>query len=387
MPSGARAAAHPWWHALRRIARALSQVVLVAASVVAVAAARPAQAEETSSPRVVAVTVAGSDEDMDSFMEALREPLESLGLRVNSAPAEPGAERPDGVRPGGTDERARVWIDAREQDQVDVFIQAGSSDGSEPVHRTILRASSRAVVAEEVAYSVRAALESLLAPRPAAPPVAAPPAAAAAPPAPPPPPSRTPLPTGFGLDAAALGSGRIVASKTPSFGGGVALDLAFWGRLPWRPGLWIAGTLDAPFDSPETPEVALTTTMASLRAVPSIELPRLGSLRVSAGIGGGVDFFRVSTAPTDTSPIALRPAATYADPIVEAQVLARFRLLQRVGLLLAFTVDDDTAPHHFTQVDRFGATSDVLAPWTVRPAVLFGVCVLLTGASGCAGDE
>jgi hypothetical protein len=60
-------------------------------------------------------------------------------------------------------------------------------------------------------------------------------------------------------------------------------------------------------------------------------------------------------------------------------------LTERIGVLLALTLDYDTGPHHYLQADRFGATSDVLAPWTVRPAVLLGVCVRFTGPSGCTG--
>ena len=388
MPSGTRAATRRGWHALRRLVR---PVAFVAASALAVGSLGPARAEEPASPGVVDVTVAGSDEDMDRLTDTLREPLESLGLRVRVAPAEPAAGAPSPAGSGSATEpsRARVWVDARQADIVDVLIQAGSiGESAEPIHRTIPRDASPAVVAERVAYSIRASLESLLAtPRPTRSPSARPPSALALPaPAPSTPPARSPPPSGFGLDAAAIGSGRAVASSTLAFGGGVALDVAFWGRLPWHPSVWLAGTLDAPFET-TTPEVGLRTTMTSLRAVPSVELPRLGPWRLAVGVGGGVDLFYVATGPTDASPITLRPATTYANPLVEAQVLARVRLLSRVGMLLAFSLDYDTGPHHYIEYDRFGVPSPVLAPWTVRPAVLLGVCVLLTGASGCAGAE
>jgi hypothetical protein len=121
--------------------------------------------------------------------------------------------------------------------------------------------------------------------------------------------------------------------------------------------------------------------------VPGVELLRAGPLRFGAGVGYGVDLFRVNPSQADISPIAIRAPTTYADPVVEAQVLARVRLLQSVGLLLALTLDYDAAPHNYLDYNQSGVQGDVLVPWRVRPAAYLGVCFRLTGASGCAGSE
>jgi hypothetical protein len=340
------------------------------------------------------VTFAGSGDDFDSFMEALRAPVESLGLQVHGAPALGEDTSASGASSRGDHgrARARVWIDARGEDRVEVLIQAGAADASSPVRRYVPRDSthtSRAILAEDVAYTVRSALESLLAPPPAPSPAPVPPpppaAAQPVPPAPPPPPVTSP-PRYLGLDLAAFGSARGVASSAYAFGGGLAADFAFLGRKAWRPSLWVSGLINAPMDT-RNYEVDLHTTMGSLRVVPSLDLPQLGSLRPAVGVGFGFDFMHIWTAETNVSPISLLAPSTFADDIVTAQLMARARLAPRLGFLMGFTLDCDPGPHHFIQADQFGVLRDVLAPWLFRPGVVIGLCFLATGASGCAGGE
>ncbi len=365
--------------------RALWSALLLAAAAAAVPTlaltASPAHAETPDPARVARVTIAGGEDDLDVFLEALREPLETLGLRLRGARADAASEATDdgGVPPGDV----RISVDLRHEDHVDIVIRVGTPEGSRAVQRTILRdvTRSRAVVAEDVAYSVRATLESLLAampPPPAEPPPSPPPPAR--PPPPPPPEAR------FGLDVAALANGRGVAPSTAAFGAGAAADVAFWGRRRWRPVLWVLGSFDAPFAT-STPEVSLETTLYSFRAVPSVEVVREGPFRFAVGAGFGLDLFRVNPSQGDVTPITILPPTTYVDPILEVQLLARLRLFQSGGLLLAATLDDDTHPHEYFEFDQSGVKGNVLVPWRVRPAVYLGVCFRLTGASGCAGPE
>jgi hypothetical protein len=356
----------------------------MAAAVFAVAAVgspvfpSAAHAEAAVPGRVVDVTIAGSEDDLDVFLEALREPLETLGLRLRGASAEAGGAEDADLPPRDV----RVWVDLRHEDRVDVLVRVGAPDGTRTARRSVLRdaSRSRAVVAEDVAYSVRATLESLL----LATVLALPPPPS--PPTPPPPPTPTPTKEArFGLDAAAVANVRGVASGAAAFGGGVAADVAFWGRRRWHPMLWILGAFDAPFSS-TTPEVSLETTVYSLRAVPGVEVIRAGPFRFAAGAGFGVDLFRVNPSQADVTPIVIRAPTTYADPILEAQLLTRLRLFESVGLLLALTLDYDTGPHEYFEFDQSGVRGNVLVPWRVRPAAYVGFCFRLTGASGCAGS-
>ncbi len=314
---------------------------------------------------VAHITVVGTDDDLDALIEAMREPLEALGLHAR------------GQRGGDTpaDDPGDVFIsvDMHVDDHVDIVVEARAAPA---VHRTILRDAgrSRAVVAEDVAYAVRATLESLLA---SAPPDAAPVDGPAAPP----PPSPAPR---FGLDGAALVNGRAIATSTVAFGAALAFDAAFWGRARWRPLLWVTGAFDAPF-STTTTEVTLETTTYSLRLVPAVELVRVGPVRLAAGAGAGLDLFRVDPSVSEVTPIAIRAPSTYVDPVLEAELLVRVRLTDRLGLMLAATVDYDTGPHYYSEFDQSGVPGDVLVPWRARPAMFAGICFrMVGGASGCA---
>src|SRR5208283_931411 len=150
----------------------------------------------------------------------------------------------------------------------------------------------------------------------------------------------------FGLDASALASARGVAASTWAFGGAAAFDAAFWGRRRWRPVVWVTGGLGAPLTT-STPVVSLTTRVYSVRVVPGLELARAGPLRFAAGVGYGVDLFRVDASPTETLPVTVLGPTTFADPVIEAEIVIRARLFQSAGLILLATLDYDTAPHRY----------------------------------------
>jgi hypothetical protein len=195
----------------------------------------------------------------------------------------------------------------------------------------------------------------------------------------------SPSPNSVAVDSAAFAEVRGLASRTPAFGGGVTFDMAFWGALPGRPGLSISGSIDAAA-SASTSEVTLSTMVYTLRAVPALELARFGPFRIAAGLGGGADFLHVENNPGRvTSHVSLPPLTTYADPILEAELLIRARLAESVGLLLGLVVDADLAPHDYTETGV--GPSDVLVPWRVQPAFLLGLCAPIAKGSACAGER
>ncbi len=336
---------------------------------------------------VVVVSAAAKPDERSTLLEALREPLDSLGLTLRVAHTD---DAPSPLVSAGA--RARVWIDARPADHVDIFVWTVQGEPFAPAHRVIPRSGSPAVIAEEVAYVVRATLESLLSEPP--PPSVAPPPSVTfvvppqprvdAPAVPPPPPIRR-TSARFGLDISAFGAAQVVAPSTPAFGGGLGLDLAFRGAHPFRPTLWLDASLNAPFES-MTAEATLETTVYSVRVVPGLELFELGRFHLALGAGPGVDLLH--TVPSAGSmPFGVNVGASsfQADPIVEAQLLFHAPLARNAGIVLGLNVDYDVAPHHYVETNGLGVTSTVFAPWDLRPSAILGLCVPLVGDSACAG--
>jgi hypothetical protein len=384
----------------RRLLRMLSWVSSFALAVSSASTAR-AQAGETPGTTgvgrgFVEMAVAASDDDTAALVDALRELVGrlGLGLRAARADAPPWA---NGTASTDRDERARVFIDNRFADRIEITASA-VKDGvaSAPVTRTVPRAESTTIVVEQVAHAVHATLESLLSIGPDA---AAPPEANAAPtvqplavaPAPVPasdtsPPGPARRRGGFGLDAAAFASGRGMASNIgPVIGGGGAVNLAAW-HGPLRPSLWIGGSYNAAFDTQEPGVVALETAVTSLRAVPSVELLALSLLQVDLGVGGGADIFHTVPGSAGLS-VAVGATKTLGDPVLTAQLIARIRVISGARLLVGVDVDDDVRGHRYTSKDGAGNSTPVLEPWPVRPSAMIGLCVPLVGAAACASRE
>jgi hypothetical protein len=181
---------------------------------------------------------------------------------------------------------------------------------------------------------------------------------------------------------ALLASGRLVNAATAVPGGGLAVDVAFWGTAPFSPRLWLSGGFSA-WDSSGS-ELALSTTAWSFRAIPTLGLVRTRWIRLDAGAGGGLDLVQATPHDARTPWTMLGSPITTPDAILTAQVLLGLRLSHNAGLFLAMDLDGDVTPRQYTAIDREGRSSAVLAPWSVRPALLAGLCMTLGGASACA---
>jgi hypothetical protein len=148
--------------------------------------------------------------------------------------------------------------------------------------------------------------------------------------------------------------------------------------------LYLGAYFYAPVDS-STSEVALEATLISLRAIPSVELARVGPLRFAAGAGGGIDVFHAEPQPTETAAATLGPDTTLVDPVLEAQLLLRI-VVGGASLVLGFDLDYDLKPDRY-EVDRSGISSSILAEWSVRPAGMLGICLPVAGVSACKDAE
>jgi hypothetical protein len=333
-------------------------------------------AEEIAPAQTAAVTVAARDDEVEAFLEGMREPLEALGLVVRAS-----GDGDEGRPPtqDATKRRVRVVVDARPSDHVDILVWVEPSVRASAVLRRVPRGPSTAVVIEDVAYAVRATVESLLAePKPAV---------LSAPRAPlPPPPAVRSHPDRFGVDVAGFAGLRGLASAPPAIGGGAALDFGFLGRRPGRPNLYLGASFYAPVET-STSEVTLDTMVLSFRAIPGIELARVGPLRLAVGAGGGIDMLHTEPHPSETSSsVTLGAATTLLDPVLETQALLRV-VVGGASLFFGLDVDYDLQPHQYTEIDRSGASSSVLTEWPVRPAGMLGLCLPIAGACACKDAE
>ena len=374
-------------------ARRGAGVCALAVAIVASGARAEARAGDASGTErgqgFVDVAVRAPPNEAAALLETLRELVARLGLGVRATTGDgPPWTRID-APPDAPGEHARVWIAARGADAVDIDVCALRS-GAPPriFHRTVPRAGSSDVVVDGVGHVVEATLESALLEPPPSPLIpSAPPLLA------PPPPvdvhdvaSRTPPVRhgGLTLDAAAFADGAMVARRSGvDLGGGGAVIVSA-GPIPWRPSLWVGASFQTPFDVPG-PGVTLETSVASFRAVQSVELVRLRPLQLDVGAGGGADLFH-DTPRNPRGPFqGSSQAQTHVTPIVSAQLLGRLRLGPGARLLVGLDLDWDPSRRDYPVFDRFGNASAVLQTWPIRPSALIGICVPLAGASACGG--
>ena len=348
---------------------------------------RAAVASESPRPSVVDTAIAGSTQEADAFVEALGDRVGRLGLRLR---VERRQDAPDETSWAG-DVVAGVWIDARSPGRID--LQMTRARGTPHSYdRSLVRDGSTAVVAEEIAQVVGAALESILAtqpddaPIPAAgdapmPPEQAPAPREAMPPVPP-----APLTTSarVGLDVLAFVDERAMSALSgPVLGAGAAVVVSA-PRAPLQPSLMASGAYDARFDV-QRGQVTFDVGSSSLRLIPGVELVDLDALKVDVGAGGGIDVFEVSPLVVRQSLAVFDAPTRVVDPVLDVQLVMRLRLAAQVRMIFGFDLDYDCALHTTTAPDDHpGAPRSTFEPWRLRPAIELGLCVPLTGAGGCA---
>ncbi len=389
----------------RRLWRVLSWATGFALAGSITHAARAQAGEVPSAPDsrgFVEVAVAANDDDTAALVEELRELVGRLGLglhamRADSPPWANGGSLTD------RDERARVFIDNRYADRIEITASA-VKDGiaSTPVQRSVPRAefdldrrrASGARGPRDSQSLLSGGADAATLPEANAPPAVVPVAIVPAPA--PGADTSQPRPThrrsGFGLDAAAFASGRGMASNVgPVIGAGGAVTLTAWPG-PWRPRLWIAGSYNAAFGTADSADgVTLGTAVTSIRAVPSIEVLEHSVLQVDIGAGAGVDVFHAvpgSLGPSVAGQsVTLESTRTRGDPVLSGQLVARIRLVSSARLLVGFDVDYDLDRRPYTVQYSSGSPTAVLQPWLVRPSAMIGLCVPLVGNVACSGPQ
>ncbi|MGH7435360.1 MAG: hypothetical protein ACRENE_06775 [Polyangiaceae bacterium] len=376
----------------RRAARIAAAIVCGGAAIGWAAPSRAGDEAPAASPAPVApaargyvrLEVTGGADEASSLADTLRELAARLGLGLQTGTGGAAA----GV---GEGERARVRV-TETADRADIEM-AEVRDGrlGPSMARTLPKNESSAIETEQIAHVVYSALESMVATDSEEAGEAAPEHA----PAPLSPPSpvvdrsrSSSVQIPVSLSAIAFASGRGVASGTgPVFGAGGTVALAAWHDVG-RPALWVSGTYNTPFDE-HTPNVAVDTTVTSVRGGASVAAFVTRRLGVDVGLGAGADVFHTTQTTSDRS-VELSPTANLVDPIVTARALVGLRLASWAHLVVGVDVDYDFGLHHYVTAATLGAAGATSAqpvavyePWPVRPSLLVGLCVPIVDGRGC----
>ena len=365
-------------------------------------ASASAPAPATPSRRVVEVLVAGGGTDAASLDDTVRELLGRLTLVMESQSvgridADDASFRST-ARPSLL---ARVGIDLRAHDVAVITIVDGRT-GDVTTRRSVRRDGSPAVVREEVAHVVQAAVDPMLlaerdraAAAPPAPPPPPPPAPAPAEPiaepapAPPPPapasdaapardrmaassegraPLALDLSTMAGAGSFASGAGAVARA-----GGGAAL---VW-RRGVRPSIGLAAQYVFPFETGS--DVALAHVgVASFRGVVGLEVYGSSTFALDLGAGGGVDLLQVEPRSNALPADRLGPPTSRVDPIATATITGHLAIGAGTALSLMIAGDVDLASRHWV-VDGAGLPTDAFAPSRVRPLAMIGFTFTAVG--------
>ena len=393
-----------WWGSRSpavALAVAIANVTVIAAAHDAAAqTAAPAPAQPTAARRIVEVHVAGASNDASSLDDTLRELLGRLTLVMESQSVTrldtDDASFRSTARPSML---ARVGIDMRATDVAVVTIVDGRT-GDVTLKRSLRRDGPPAVVREEIAHVVQAAIEPMvLAERDRANtpvPAPAPPPPPAPPPEPtPPPPEPTPTPIAeptprdavtpapgarspLALDIATVAGAGAVASGAgvvARAGGGATLVY----RRSVRPSIGLSAQYVFPFEAGS--EVALAHVgAASFRAMGGLEIFGSPSFAVDVGAGGGVDLFSVEPRSNALPSDRLGMSTTRADPVATAAITGHLAIGAGTALSLMIAADIDFASPHWVVVSD-GAVSDAFAPSRVRPLAMLGFTFTAVGDS------
>jgi hypothetical protein len=356
---------------------------------------RVAAAQEATpapSRRVVEVLIAGGGTDAAPLEDTVRELLGRLTLVMESQTV--GHVDPDEASFRSTSRPsllARVGVDLRAKDVAVVTVVDGRT-GDVTLRRTVRRDGPPAVVREELAHVVQAAVDPMLLAerdRAAAPPPPPPPTP---PPAPPPPePVAAPVPTpappaeappardtaqpsadasrsALALDLstmAGVGSYASGAGAIARAGGGAAL---VW-RRGLRPSVGLAAHYVFPFETGS--DVALARVgVASFRGAAAIEVFGSTSFAIDVAAGGGLDLLRVEPRSNVLPADRLGPSTSRVDPIGSASVTGHLAIGAGTALSLMLAADVDLTSRRW--VIEGARREEAFAPSRVRPMAMLG---------------
>jgi len=246
--------------------------------------------------------------------------------------------------------------------------------------RSVSRAGTPTVEAEEVALVVESALESELdaiqeSQRPPPPPPPPPPPVAKVEPPAKPTVPRAPEPTALALFAGIFGgAGAFGAGEGPVARLGGELGVASSARF--RPSLTMRVSYTLPFHAGERRAEA-DVSVVNLRLVPAAEWIELSRASFGLGLGLGVDLLSVS-ARSDVAGAKIEPVSVRVDPVLSPTVLFRLGLAKNVSLSANVALDVAFSSRSWV-VDDGGTRTTVFEPMRVRPVGFLALDVAIFG--------
>ena len=364
---------------------------------------RVASAQEAApSRRVVEVLIAGGGPDAAPLEETVRELLSRLTLVMESQTVgRIDAEQASFRSTSRSSLLARVGVDLRVKDVAAVTVVDGRT-GDVTLRRTVRRAGPSAVVREELAHVVQAAVDPML--------LAERDRAAALPPPPPPPPAEpvaapvpTPAPAAdappprdvaqtspeasrspFALDLSTMagaGSYASGAGAVARAGGGAAL---VW-RRGLRPSVGLAAHYLFPFETGS--DVALAHVgVASFRGAAALEVYGSTSFALDVAAGGGLDVLRVEPRSNVLPADRLGATTSRVDPIASTAVTGHLAIGAGTALSMLVGADVDFTSRRWV-VEGAAQRVEAFAPWRVRPMVMLGFTFTALGDGRFAARE
>ena len=343
-------------------------------------------------PRVDLVLAAASPQEADAFERTLRELLGRIGVDLTTTRT-PHIDDRTPIPPPGAPPTSRAYaaVDLAGEEGVRGIVVDGESRAL-VLRRTIRRDGSVAIAAEEMAHVVYSSIDALLdpaqkrpdPPKEAAPPTTTEPALLVT--------SETPhdtiadhaTHTGAALDVNAFGVARYMgAGLGPEPGGGVALGLAA-SRARWAPEIWIAGALQAPFET-ANPDASVRTSLVSARLYATFAIAQSGRLRFDLGLGGGVDVASITSRAVDPNAKVPGDQTATSVPLTGLASMS-LRIVSRVDLTLSGGTDIDMAPTRYT-IRHDDRASELFASSRVRPFAMLGLSFRALGDTRAPGGS
>jgi hypothetical protein len=379
---------------------AVFAVVFATLGAPAMARSSPSAGARTGA-RTLELIVAGSADDARTLESSLDELVKRLGLEMRVTTL----DRADAEAPrfsSSSDVAVRGFIDLRSQDYAVIMLSDPTSN--RPVKpRRVDRQGSRALFIEEVAYVTHVGAESLLSGEPEAgaddvnvsaarepaksTPVIAAPARSATEGAPstgeraegstsPPRTSQGPR-----INLATFATGEPIAKENGVvLGGGLGGQLVLGG--PSVPTIWLLGEYHVPFGNSDP--IELTAYVWSLRLIPTWQLVQTRRVVIEGGIGGGADFFIVSSsaAPGATPGLeSISADRNDVSPILAATLGAHVVIGPSLSVFAAGLVDWDFMPRSYVAAVG-NAHSPILQTRVPRPGFMLGFSFNLLGGGG-----
>lgn len=362
----------------RRLLRASlrAALILLPPLVTSLAATATAFAEERDDRTTVLLVLAGNAEERAAFEASLRELSGRLGLRLRVRTEEHVDLTDRGALARESPALASVWVDLTGEGRAMTVLVEGRT-GRIVLEREVTRDRSSAVVVEELAHIVHAAVEEMAEQERNRP-------------EPPPPPEDPPKPprdegAGWGFDAGALAGSRMFGTGALFVvGGGVTVGVAS-SRGPFRPELWLSGTFHVPYEVKGS-MVDVRLSALALRVAPTVRLFGGSNWLVEAGPEAGVDVLW-SSPRSSTVPVSkLQADRVDASPVVGALVGGRVGVAKVADVFLQLALDADLAPQRYV-VHVGKGTEGVFESFRLRPSLSLGFAFNLVGSSPYAHRE